>query len=160
MIQISFYQIENTPIEKTATQLIEKCYHAGMRCTVLMSNSEFCEHLNKHLWTYSQKQFIPHGSKLDPLPEIQPIYLAITLENINNSTAAIMVNCNVEMMRNVFKDLKELKKLAFERLILIFSLDDNPLEAELKIIKQDLLNSQINFDYFKQNASGWTSESN
>jgi DNA polymerase-3 subunit chi len=125
-----------------------------------MSDDEFCEHLNKHLWTYSQKQFIPHGSKSDPLPEIQPVYLTDTLENINNSTAAIMVNCNVEMMRNVFGDLKKLEKLAFERLILIFSLDDNSLEAELKIIKQGLLNSQINFDYFKQNASGWIKESN
>ena len=160
MIQISFYQTESSLYAKTATQLIEKCYHAKIRCTVLMSDNEFCEHLNKHLWTYSQKQFIPHGAASDPLPEVQPIYLTSTIENKNNSSAAIMVNCDVKMMRNVFEDLKKLEKLAFERLILIFGMDDNLTEGEINIIKQGLLNSQINFDYFKQSASGWTKESN
>ena len=158
MIQISFYQTENIPAEKTITQLVEKCYHAGLKCTILFSHNDYCEHINKHLWTYSQKQFIPHGSKSDPLPEIQPIYLTTTLENVNNSTVAIMVNCTVEMLRDVFGNLNNISKLAYERLILIFNLDDNSLKNEFKIIKEGLVNLQVDFDYFKQSPTGWIKE--
>ena len=158
MIQISFYQTENIPVEKTVTQLVEKCYNSGLKCTILFSDNDYCEHLNKHLWTYSQKQFIPHGSKSDLLPEIQPIYLTDTLENVNNSTVAILVNCNIEMLRNVFEDLNNISKLGYERLILIFNLDDNSLVSEFKIIKEGLASLHVDFDYFKQSPTGWLKE--
>lgn len=155
MIQISFYQTDNIPLEKTVTQLVEKCYTNGLRCTILTSNSEFQEHLNKHLWTYSQKQFIPHGSKLDPLPEAQPIYITDALENINNSTVAIIVDSDIGTLRNIFSDLQKVSDLKFTRLILIANFNDKLFETEIKIITQDLINSQINFDYYKQSAAGW-----
>lgn len=155
MTQISFYQTDNTPLEKTVTQLVEKCYHGALRCTILISDEAFQEHLNKHLWIYSQKQFIPHGSKLDPLPEEQPIYITDTLENLNNSTIAIAANSNAQMLRNIFGDLKKVKSLKFNRLIIIFNLDDNSLEREIAIIKEGLANSEISFDYYRQNATGW-----
>ncbi len=158
MIRISFYQTDNIPIEKTVTQLVEKCYHSALRCTILTSDDAFQEHLNKYLWTYSQKQFIPHGSKLDPLPEEQPIYITGTLENINNSTVAIAANSDTQMLRDIFGDLEKLKKLKFDRLIVIFSLEDNSLEQEISIIKEGLSNAGASYDYYKQSSTGWVKE--
>ena len=46
----------------------------------------------KNLWTYSRKQFIPHGSKLDPQPEKQPIYITDELQNPNSASVLVIIS--------------------------------------------------------------------
>lgn len=91
MQQFSLYHTAEGLLYKTACLLVEKSYHSNARIIVLTPDLEVQESLNKLIWTYSKKQFIPHGSKLDPLPEKQPIYITHELENLNHASILIII---------------------------------------------------------------------
>ncbi len=91
MQQFSLYHTAEGLLYKTTCLLIEKSYHSNLRIVVLVPDIEVQESLNKMIWTYSRKQFIPHGSKLDPLPEKQPVYITHQLENPNQSTILMVI---------------------------------------------------------------------
>ncbi|WP_341763995.1 DNA polymerase III subunit chi [Candidatus Tisiphia endosymbiont of Beris chalybata] len=91
MQQFSLYHASEGSLYKTACQLVEKSYHNKFKIIILTPDIEAQELLNKLIWTYSRKQFIPHGSKLDPLPEKQPIYLTSELENPNQANVLIIL---------------------------------------------------------------------
>lgn len=91
MQQFSLYHTAEGLLYKTACLLVEKSYLSNAKIVILTPDLEVQESINKLLWTYSRKQFIPHGSKLDPLPERQPVYITHELENPNHANILIII---------------------------------------------------------------------
>lgn len=71
---------------KALPKLLEKALASGARVVVRAANDAEVEQLNKELWTYTTKVFLPHGSKADGFADRQPIYLTAIEENPNNAT--------------------------------------------------------------------------
>ena len=92
MVEIAFYQLRRTPLEKALPKLLEKVLESGRRAVVLAGSEERAEALNAALWTYDQGSFLPHGMARDGRPERQPIFLATDDTNPNGAQIAVMVD--------------------------------------------------------------------
>jgi DNA polymerase-3 subunit chi len=150
MQQFSIYQTSDELLLKSILLLIEKCYHSDLKSVVLTIDADQQEMLNKSLWTYSRKQFIPHGSKLDPQPEKQPIYITDELQNPNNASVLILISpIDIEKILQVKDYIK-----IFKRIIIITDLPEDLKELAAKINK--FTTPQNKIDCFKQDArSSW-----
>ena len=91
-MEVSVYQLTVTPLEKTLPKLMEKVVQGGKRAVIQTTSEERVEELNKQLWTYTTKTFLPHGCAADGFAEDQPIWLTSTSENPNN--AEVLVLCD------------------------------------------------------------------
>ncbi len=148
MQQFTLYHTIEGLLYKTACLLVEKSYHTNTKIVILTDDLEAQEFLNKLLWSYSRKQFIPHGSKLDPLPEKQPVYITHEMENPNHASILIIV---------APFDIEEILKTKhfiehFNRIIIIYdSLDDlNQLRSAI----DELTVATPTIDCYKQTATG------
>ncbi len=91
-MQINFYHLTASPLEKGLPRLLEKVHQAGMKSLVLVKDEERLAQLNQTLWSYTTKYFLPHGTKEDGFCEKQPIYLTIEFENPANANVLAMVD--------------------------------------------------------------------
>ena len=91
-MQINFYHLTASPLEKGLPRLLEKVHQAGMKSLVLVKDEERLAQLNQTLWSYTTKYFLPHGTKEDGFSEKQPIYLTIEFENPANANVLAMVD--------------------------------------------------------------------
>jgi DNA polymerase-3 subunit chi len=90
-MEVAFYQLTTTPLEKMLPKLLEKTYASNQRAVVLVDSQERLELLNSVFWTYSTNAFLPHGSAADA-PEThsrQPIWLTTEVENPNGASLII-----------------------------------------------------------------------
>ena len=92
MTEIRFYHLTRTPLERALPQLLEKVLQTGQRAVVLAGSEERVEALNQLLWTYSDRSFLPHGSKRDGKPERQPVWLTTEDENPNGASCLFLTD--------------------------------------------------------------------
>jgi DNA polymerase-3 subunit chi len=76
MTVVQFYHLTQTPLERALPKLAEKAYSGGFRTHLLLDAPERVEYFNQLLWTYAQDSFLPHGTKQDAEPEMQPVFLS------------------------------------------------------------------------------------
>ncbi|WP_375333063.1 MULTISPECIES: DNA polymerase III subunit chi [unclassified Candidatus Tisiphia] len=148
MQQFSLYHTAEGLLYKTTCLLVEKSYHSNLRIVVLTPDIEVQESLNKMIWTYSRKQFIPHGSKLDPLPEKQPVYITHQLENPNQASILIIIApFDIEEILNNKQYVAH-----FQRIIIIYDGLDN-LSLIVKAINELTIATPV-IDCYKQSPIG------
>ena len=92
-MEVAFYQLMSTSLEKTLAKLLEKVYESSQKAVVLLDSQERLEHLNSYLWTYSTAAFLPHGSPQDAslIAERQPIWLTTEFENPNQAQVIVVM---------------------------------------------------------------------
>lgn len=91
MTEISFYHLTRTPLEKALPSLLQKILQTDKRAILLAANDGQLESINKLLWTYDPKSFLPHGSKQDGHENDQPIYLTVEEENPNGAEILVII---------------------------------------------------------------------
>ncbi|CAA15296.1 unknown [Rickettsia prowazekii str. Madrid E] len=148
MQQFSIYHTSNELFLKAILRLIEKCYYSNFKSVILTTDVHQQEMLNKNLWTYSRKQFIPHGSKFDPQPAKQPIYITDELQNPNNASVLVIISpTDIAKILQVKEYIK-----VFKRIIIITDLLENLKELIIKINK--FTGQENKIDCFTQNPIG------
>lgn len=140
---INFYKIQENNFLKTICQLIEKGYEGNYKIVVKANNHIEENEINRNLWTYSQKTFIPHGSSKDPLPEVHPIYITCNDENPNNANLKIFIN-NFDIVEQ-----------KFEKLLYIFNENDINL-GESKALYNKYIDKGFKVSYHIQENKGWS----
>ena len=91
-MQINFYRLTASRLEKGLPRLLEKIHQAGMKSLVLANDEDRVAQLNQQLWNYTTKYFLPHGAKEDGFCEKQPIYLTHEFENPAGANVLAMVD--------------------------------------------------------------------
>ncbi len=141
-MDISFYEVVSDLFEKSVCKLIEKSYQTGQNSFVKVEDENFQEIINKSLWTYSQKTFIPHGSINDSFPERQPVLISHSEGNVNNAKILLSV-------ASEYTDIE-----IFERVIIIFS-HDSKLQKDLcRALYYKYKEKYGAIKYYKQNPKG------
>lgn len=92
MARVDFYHLQKWPLEKALPQLLEKVLQSGQRAVVLAASHDRVEALNTLLWTFDPASWLPHGSRDDGSPDLQPIWLADSDENPNGATVLILTD--------------------------------------------------------------------
>lgn len=157
-MQISLYQLLPETFLKTVCLLLEKCYLSALN-TIVLTDSEFQEELNRTLWTFAQKKFIPHGSRLDPLPERQPIYItddkAQLLDPPNRASVLVLIDNSLEP-RFYNQILNDRGVDKYSRVIFIAFANDEIKIDNIKSLVSNSTKCEYSFDLFAQsNAGSW-----
>ena len=92
MTQIGFYHLLHTPLEAALPRLLSKALDQGMRALVMAASPERVKDLDRALWTYDPKSFLPHGTAKDGWPEEQPVYLTSHEENPNGASLLVLTD--------------------------------------------------------------------
>jgi DNA polymerase III subunit chi len=92
MTEVLFYHLEHQPLERVLPNLVEKTLERGWRAVVQAGSEERVEALDTLLWTYRDESFLPHGTKRDGNPALQPVYLTAQEDNPNGATVRFLVD--------------------------------------------------------------------
>lgn len=142
-MQIQFYHLTTTPLERALPKLLEKAYGAGLRVHLAVADEERADYFNQLLWTYDQDSFLPHGTAKDGVPELQPVFIAADLNVANNASALFITEGS---------DIPE--GASFERVFDLF--DGNSADAveRARARWKRYKDRGGNLAYFKQNERG------
>lgn len=138
MVQINFYHLSQKDPEKSACRVLEKCYQNNAKVLVRVSDHAKQELLNKTLWTFAQKLFIPHCSADDEQHDKHPIYITTGKENPIKANMLMLI----DTLDGVYED--------FERIFVMFTEDSEGFKVAYQKLKTP--NNIIN--YYTQNAKG------
>jgi DNA polymerase-3 subunit chi len=92
MTEIRFYHLQRTALEAALPPMLERTLERGQRAVVMAGSEERVEHLTDHLWTYSERGFLPHGSARDGNAALQPVWLTTADENPNEAQVLFLTD--------------------------------------------------------------------
>lgn len=92
MTEVLFYHLQNAPLEQVLPQLLERSLERGWRAIVRAGWPERLDALNNVLWTYSDDSFLPHGTKDDGPPVLEPVFLTVEDDNPNGANVLFVVD--------------------------------------------------------------------
>jgi DNA polymerase-3 subunit chi len=92
MTEVLFYHLEHQPLERVLPSLVEKTLERGWRAVVQAGSEERVQALDTLLWTYREESFLPHGTRRDGNPAMQPVYLTVSEDNPNGATVRFLVD--------------------------------------------------------------------
>lgn len=91
MTEVLFYHLTQTPLERTLPDLLEKSLGRGWRALVKSTDKERIAYLDDLLWTYNERNFLPHGVA-GSFADKQPIYLTSGDETPNNADILMLID--------------------------------------------------------------------
>ena len=75
MAEVRFYHLTELPLERALPPMLERTLARGQRAVVRGGDAGRLGWLDRHLWTYGDASFLPHGLDGDPDPARQPVWL-------------------------------------------------------------------------------------
>lgn len=139
-MEYNFYSILPEVFVRTIAKLVEKVYMSGNRVTIYANERERIEELDSVLWTFSTSSFVPHGVEKH---DYQHVMLTTSVENANNSSVFISVNCI---------DIDAFRGLDLKRCVFVF---DTSLEQQALELCQNLRINKHAATYWKQTTKAW-----
>jgi DNA polymerase-3 subunit chi len=91
-VQVTFYELIVTTLEKTLPRILEKVYEGGLKAIVQTENAERLKAIDSAMWTYTTMGFLPHGTNADPIEFLphQPIWLTTSNDNPIGATVLVI----------------------------------------------------------------------
>lgn len=156
MIKISCYKTIQEKLPKAFCMLAEKCYHNNIKVFVYTNSKEYTLELDRVLWTYSKKQYIPHSTIHDLLPEKQPILIGSELRNLNNSSNMIIVNASESKILSILLSNEDLLVKKCKRLFFLYDRSTAIPSNNIKnIIAKSSLDSFKFESYIQDDNNSW-----
>ena len=159
-MRISCYRTIREKLPKAFCMLAEKCYNNGIKVFVYTNSKEYILELDEILWTFSKKQFIPHGTIYDPFPEKQPILIGSELKNLNNSLGMIIINASLNGILPILSS-DNFTINAFKRLFFLYDQTDPISASDIKEIvnKSSLAQEKYSFEtYIQSGDNSWQTQ--
>jgi DNA polymerase-3 subunit chi len=92
MTEVLFYHLEHQALEGALPGLIERTLARNWRAVIQAGSEERVEALDTLLWTYREESFLPHGTRRDPNPDRQPVFLTSSEDNPNAAAVRFLVD--------------------------------------------------------------------
>ncbi len=151
MIKINYYKTTKDKIFKAFCMLAEKCYHNQMILFVYTNNYQSQIELDKTLWAYSKKQFIPHGTIHDTYQEKQPILIGCEYKNSNNAPNLIIFNATENQILTIFYSNHNC-----ERIFFMYDEENIITDIQIKNILSKSAFSEFQFEsYIQETNNNW-----
>ncbi|MEL6977451.1 MAG: DNA polymerase III subunit chi [Pseudomonadota bacterium] len=146
MAEALFYHLTRRRLEDALPELLQRTLSKGWRALVRCGAPERAEALNRHLWTFADASFLPHGGPEDGRPAAQPIYLTAGAEAPNGAQVLFLVDgaaASAEEMRG------------FERCCLLFDGRDEAAVAAARRAWKAATQAKIAAVYWSEASGGW-----
>lgn len=141
--EVYFYHLENCTLEQVLPSLLERSLARGWRAAVQASSDERVEALNSLLWTYREDSFLPHGTASDGSPVLQPIFLTIEENNLNEAAVRFLVD-----------GAKLDDASPYDRVVYVFDGHDETAVAEARAAWKAAREKGYAVSYWQQDAGG------
>jgi DNA polymerase III subunit chi len=92
MTPVFFYHLERQPLEGVLPRMLQTSLERGWRVVVQAGSEERAEALAAMLWSFDDDSFMPHGTKADGYPDLQPVWLTAIDENPNAANIRFYVD--------------------------------------------------------------------
>ena len=92
MTPVFFYHLERQSLESVLPRLLVTSLERGWRVVVQAATEERAEAIAAHLWSYDDESFLPHGTKADGFPDLQPIWITAESDNPNDANIRFFVD--------------------------------------------------------------------
>jgi len=92
MPEVLFYHLTRRSLEEALPRLLEISLARNWRVAVQTGDASRLKPLDDHLWSYDPEKFLPHGTKAEGEPEMQPIYLTAEGDNPNEADARFFLH--------------------------------------------------------------------
>lgn len=92
MTPVFFYHLERQPLDAVLPKLLALSLERGWRAVVQAGTEERAEALAAQLWSFDDESFLPHGTRADGFPDLQPVWLTGADENPNNANIRFYVD--------------------------------------------------------------------
>ena len=148
---INLYITNSQNIFRASCVLLQKCYEANFSTVVFMKNQDDIHMLDRTLWTFSRKQFIPHATCFDLQEQgfeksQQKIYITNNQSDVKASKANVLLMFNI-LADNLTTDL-------FDKTMFISSDEDVIQKTNLL---DSFLDKKQEINCYTQDAKGaWT----
>lgn len=76
MTEVLFYHLTETPLESALPGLLLRSLERGWKVCIQGTDRDGLDRLDRHLWTYDDRAFLPHGMDGGPHDDRQPILLS------------------------------------------------------------------------------------
>ena len=140
-MQVDFYHLTETPLDRVLPQIAEKVLSGGGRLLVVAGAAERRAALDRLLWTYAPDSFLPHAQAVGDVDAAQPVLIAGEAEAGNGAR-------NVALVDGVWRDAA----LAFDR---VFHLFDDEAIREARAAWRALGDREgVERRYWKQTEAG------
>lgn len=103
-MDITFYELYTTPVEKSLPLLLQKIYDSEKKVHIVCQNDQQISLLDDVLWTFSSLAFIPHASKntSHDFHDQNPIWLASDTTFINKPELIILLQpLNIDLFKSI-----------------------------------------------------------
>lgn len=141
-MQVDFYQLAGTPIEKVVPQLAAKVAESGERLLIMAGEDRLLEMLNEALWTHEAASFLPHG-RAGAGSEAEQVVL-LSDEPVAGNTARFVMLADGQ-----WRD----EALDFERVFYLF--DAARLDEARKAWRSLTAQDSVEPRYWKQDNGRW-----
>ncbi len=91
-MQIDFYQLSSTPIERVLPRIAERVLEAGGRLLVVTGDEAQAAALDRALWTYAPESFLPHSRAGAGGEAEQPVLIAPACDAPNRARNIALVD--------------------------------------------------------------------
>ncbi|MBJ3776676.1 DNA polymerase III subunit chi [Acuticoccus mangrovi] len=143
MSEVLFYHLERQTLEDVLPTLLEKTLARDWRAVVQLTDEERLDALDRHLWTYRDDSFLPHGSIRDGNAAHQPVWLTTGEDNPNGAEVRFL------------GDRAEPTRVEdYARVVLLFSADDEVAVASARRLWKPLKAAGHACTYWQQSAAG------
>jgi DNA polymerase III subunit chi len=90
--EVRFYHLQRTRLEAALPKMLERVLARGERAVVILGSEERVEAIAAHLWTYSDRAFLPHGTAIDGHDAEQPVWITAKDENPNGAQILLLAD--------------------------------------------------------------------
>lgn len=108
-MQVDFYHLAATPIERVLPRIAERLLGEGARLLVVTDDEALLARLDRQLWDYAPASFLPHGRDGGDDDTRQPVLLSASIVAANGAR-------NVALADGVWRDAA----LGFDRAFYLF----------------------------------------
>ncbi len=146
MMEILFYHLELSPLEKTLPILLEKTLERGWRAIVEVGDEEAAKEIDANLWAFNSDSFLAHAIAGGDNDKDQPILITTKCDNKNSSNVRFFVKGKIV-------SINDAESTDYERLIFMFDGHD-PIIVEQAREAWKNLKEKYDLTYWQQNPSG------
>ena len=140
-MQVDFYHLTVTPLERALPQIAEKVLAGGGRLLVVAGEAGARTRLDQALWGYSPESFLPHGQAGGEDDARQPVLIAAGPEAANGARHIVLAD-------GLWRD----EALGFERVFHFF--DEERIGEARAAWKALAERAGVERNYWKQNEAG------
>ena len=146
MSEVLFYHLTETPLEAALPPLLERSIARGWSVRVRGTDRDRMNFLDRHLWTYRDHGFLPHGQAGGDHDALQPVLLTDAVANSNGAQVLMLIDGAMEDHGGFD---------AYERVCVFFDGHDPAATDDARGHWKAISGSGLACKYWAQDAGRW-----